>query len=266
MSGEAEGWDAEDDRRVVKMWEPLRFAVGSGYRFFPSSLAFRLAHRAFRLLARAVFSPVDRRFFRLKIEGEENLAFLRGGKVGCITVSNHVHYLDCIWVALSLRSHDLRFLSLAANFRIPLVRHLVRILGGFPLPETARQMARLNEELTRRVKKGGLAHVYPEGVLVPYCPSLRRFKRGAFLIAAEAGAPILPFVIVFRKADGPLRALRRRPCPTLLILPPVLPREGAEPKEESRRLMAEVWDRMRAAELASGKPNNLGSTRHGATC
>jgi 1-acyl-sn-glycerol-3-phosphate acyltransferase len=233
------------NERVVKMWEPFPFKVGPDYDFFPRSARFRAAAAFLRLLARTILPPFMRLAFGLRVRGGENARALRGS--GFITVCNHVHFLDCAMVGCNVDRRRLAYVSQASNFKIPLVRHLVRGLGAVPLPESTADAVRLDRELRDRIASGSPVHVYPEGVLAPYCGRLREFKRGAFALAVETGAPILPYVVSFRSPGGLRKVLKRHPCIDLRILPPIYPRLGCADRAESLRLMEEVRAAMAAA-------------------
>ena len=71
--------------------------------------------------------------------------------------------------------------------------------------------------------------MYPEGILYPYYNGLRRFRNGAFKIAADCGCGVTPAVITFRKRKGLYRLFRRKPCPPDSASPrPAGPEENAQ--------------------------------------
>ena len=123
------------------------------------------------------------------------------------------------------------FITLASNFKIPLVRHLIRILGGVPLPTDVQTTAEMFSEMGKALKKGACVQIYPEGILLPYCRGLRPFRRGAFYLAEENQVPVLPMVITFHSPTGIRRIYKRKPCLHLHILPPLWP-DPALPKRQ----------------------------------
>ncbi|WP_343209638.1 lysophospholipid acyltransferase family protein [Anaerolentibacter hominis] len=243
MESKDEEQPVYETERIVKMWEPLKFRWNEKFQFFPKSRLFRIGNRLIRELVYLIFIPVNRLVFGLRVTGRENLKKVQ--KTGVVTVCNHVHLLDCVILACAMRKRPVCFPTLQANFQIPVLRHLIRLLGGVPIPENKKGFLKLSRELNQYVRKGGLVHLYPETVLHPYYNGIRGFKRGAFLLAYETGAPILPFVITFRRPKGIRKYLKKKPCVTLHILEPVYPDLTANKKEETNRLMWEVYERMK---------------------
>ena len=103
------------------------------------------------------------------------------------------------------------------------------------------------EETGNWVAGGNWIHYYPEVVLHPYYQGIRGFKRGAFLTACEAGVPVIPMVISYRHPGGIAGLLRRKPCLTLKILPPVAPPSGGNKRVQTMQLMDTVYNVMNKA-------------------
>ncbi len=57
-------------------------------------------------------------------------------------------------------------------------------------------------EMTDAVKEAGLLECIREGSIEMYCDHLRKFSDGAFTIAVDANAPVLPVVITPRERKG----------------------------------------------------------------
>jgi 1-acyl-sn-glycerol-3-phosphate acyltransferase len=244
---------AASDQEVVHLWQAFPFEVTPDYAFFPDDPVFKAAHLAMDYLVYAVFAPIDALAFGLKIQGRENLAVLR--ETGAVTVANHVHILDCIFSASALRKPMPAFLSQASNFRVPIIRRLVRILGALPLPEDAAGLRALNAAVADHLRGGGVVHVYPEGVLIPYSRGIRPFRRGAFAFAADAGVPVLPMVITYRRPAGAYRLYKKKPLLTLTILPPLWPDPALAKGPASRELLSRTRQAMAAAFQAENDPS-----------
>lgn len=104
--------------------------------------------------------------------------------------------------------------------------------------------------------KGASVSIFPEGTR-SRDGEIHNFKAGAFLLAKDAGVPILPIVL-----DGTNRMVRKgwlmnwRNKITIRVLPPISAEEvEARPVKE---VMAEVHDSMVAAlaEIRGNKPSN----------
>ena len=230
-----------DEEHIVKMWTPLHFSTPQDYCYFPKSRMFRCMNLVLRYVI-YIFGPVIfKLFFGLKIIGREKLKNLPQKGV---TVCNHVHMLDCGVVACAMNRRRICIPTLESNFCIPFVRHLVRILGGIPLPEHIRPFRRMHEALVSYINEGHLVHVYPEAVLYPRYNGIRKFKRGAFTLAYDCNVPVIPYVIRYVEPDGWERLLHRKPVMRLYILDPVYPNTENNKKYETERLCALVHEKM----------------------
>jgi 1-acyl-sn-glycerol-3-phosphate acyltransferase len=217
------------------------FALDKDYPFLDTSWGFRfksaLLYFGIFTLVFAV-SPIR---FGLKIEGRRNLRknkeFLRKG---ALTVSNHVHRWDLLFVLQAIRYRRLYFPAWKENLSGP-DRGLIRLAGGIPVPTELhlfKFFSRAFEELHKRKK---WIHVFPESANWPYYRPIRPFKKGMFTLAWEYGIPILPLAFSYRKPRGLyalLNALRKRPLPmiTLRIGEPIMSDLSLSRKEAVKRL------------------------------
>lgn len=233
-----------EEEHIVKMWTPIPFRISEKYKFFPGSLLFKAAGGLLKTAVVILITFLGRAVWGLKIEGRKNFRKMKGGMV---TVCNHVHMLDCVFLASALRERHICFPTLQSNFQIPVIRHIIRLLGAVPILESKKGFKKTMEQLEGHLKKGGIVHLYPETVLHPYCRELRGFHRGAFVMAYDCDVPILPMVVSFRMPGRIARIYRRKPYVTLRILEPVAPDTGANKRAETERLKNEVHARMRAA-------------------
>jgi 1-acyl-sn-glycerol-3-phosphate acyltransferase len=108
-----------------------------------------------------------------------------------VVVANHESDLDvCLVSAFSPR--PTRLVSKAANKRVPLVAQAATAAGClFAGGEEHSFLA----DATGAVRAGVSVAFFPEGTR-SRGRGIRRFHKGAFEVAAETGAPILPLVIV----------------------------------------------------------------------
>lgn len=239
--------EEEDRPQGVHMWTPLKLHITEEYTYVPDAPLFQAGSALIRSLAYSVLPYIHRSTFRLQIEGREKLAQLEGGAV---TVCNHVHILDCSMVACAFDSRRLYFPTLKSNLEIPFIRHLVRLLGGFPIPTTVRSMACFSDTVRGLLHDGKIVHLFPEGELLPYYDGVRPFKKGAFTFAYDCRVPIVPFVITYRPVYGPARLTHRRPYLTLHVLDPIYPRYEDSRTAEIERLRLTCLTTMREAYMA----------------
>lgn len=157
--------------------------------------------------------------FGVRVKGRENLKGLRGG---IITVSNHVHHLDCGMVSAQMRRRRMVFASIPQNLKDKGISFFTRHLGCFPIPKTPQEFAVFEKRVGALLERGWAVHFFPEGHLEPYCPELRQFTRGAFVYACKFNIPVVPMMITYRKKVF----YKRKPPMTLTILPPLFPRDN----------------------------------------
>ncbi|MDD3242962.1 MAG: lysophospholipid acyltransferase family protein [Eubacteriales bacterium] len=235
----------DEKEHVIHLWAPFHLKVGPTYDYLGEGFWTRLGGRLLKPLVYLIFPAYNRLLFGLRIEGEE---ILRGLVGGAVTVCNHVHMIDCTMVAQAL-GYRRRFYmaTLQSNLEIPVIRHLVRQLGGIPIPQNPADFFRFYQAGKQALQRGDLLHVYPEGVLRPYYDGLRTFENGAFSFAYDAEVPVIPMVLLYRRETGFPHGRKKRPCLTLKILEPVYPRTDAPRRAEVVRLKQECRRKMEEA-------------------
>jgi 1-acyl-sn-glycerol-3-phosphate acyltransferase len=151
-------------------------------------MLYALAHPLVRFLAWI--------FFRLKVIGEENVP--RTG--GVIVAANHNSYLDIplLGCALTRRADNIAKAELFGN---RFVAAIFRTLGGFPVQRGDRGDRGAVEEAVRRLRKGHLLALYPEGRRSPDGRLLSP-KPGIGMLVARTRVPVVPVYI-----DGTGKAL-----------------------------------------------------------
>ncbi len=240
--------DPEDlNRHVVHMPTPFVYRVDRNYRFVNRNVFFRIGSTLlFYLIALPLLDIASKLFFGLKIEGKRNMRYLKGGAV---TVTNHIHVLDSPMVACCLFPRKPFFAALKSNFEIPVIRHLVRLLGGVPIPESPKALHAFMESMRKELEQGHIVHFYPEASLWPWHDELRPFRNGAFQLAVKSGVPVIPMVFTYRKPGAFRGKLRKKPLITLRIGEPAYPNELGT--ERSRVLEMRTAVRRTMEELMS---------------
>jgi 1-acyl-sn-glycerol-3-phosphate acyltransferase len=139
-------------------------------------------------------------FFRIinrhKVQGKEHLKKLKGQ--GFISVANHCHIFDTVLTGMALRPRDLWFASVQRNFEAPYYRKMFRILRGFPIPDGVFGLRQILKPVVTAVKSGKGVHFFPEAELWHLYQGIDHFQRGAFYLAHQANAPVLPLVHLFK--------------------------------------------------------------------
>ncbi|MEO7043628.1 MAG: lysophospholipid acyltransferase family protein [Gemmatimonadaceae bacterium] len=110
-----------------------------------------------------------------------------------IFICNHVSLFDIL--ALVARLPRNNFVAKAELFKIPVFGSGIRVLGTVPI-ERENQKAAFGayDIAAARIREGSSVVVFPEGTRGTEYP-LRRFKKGPFVLAIKAGAPIVPVIV-----------------------------------------------------------------------
>jgi 1-acyl-sn-glycerol-3-phosphate acyltransferase len=145
-----------------------------------------------------------------------------------IYVSNHESALD-IWVLLRILPAGVRFVAKEELFRIPVFGWYMR-LGGH-VPVNRQQHSRAVSSLHRAaeiVRAGTSLIVFPEGTRSVDC-RVHPFKKGPFVLALEAGVPVVPIAISGSGRITPKKVLSVHPGTIRVAVgDPVDPRRAAD--------------------------------------
>jgi len=137
--------------------------------------------------------------WRVEVLGREKIR--RGAAY--VMVANHQSLLD-ILVLFRLFVH-FKWVSKIENFRVPFIGWNMALNRYIGLRRGNREsVARMMEACARALAQGNSVMMFPEGTRSPD-GRLQRFKPGAFSLAQQAHADILPIVV-----EGTARALPKR--------------------------------------------------------
>jgi 1-acyl-sn-glycerol-3-phosphate acyltransferase len=154
----------------------------------------------YQMTMKAVRSGLRIAGIRVRVEGLENIP-----PGVCIFAANHVSNMDPLAFVPAIP----RRVSLLAKdeiFRIPILSKAMRLAKLIPVDRADREAAASSVDIAVQYLKEGLSFaVYPEGTrsrdgrLLP-------FKKGTFVMAIEAGVPVVPVSIagaqtLMRKGD-----------------------------------------------------------------
>jgi 1-acyl-sn-glycerol-3-phosphate acyltransferase len=137
-----------------------------------------------------------------------------------VAVSNHESYAD-----IFLISHlpwEMKWLAKDTVFKIPVMGWLMRMAGDIPVVRGDRKSAVLALQGCRdRLKKRTTVMIFPEGTRSK-TDELLPFKDGAFRLAIETGAPILPMAVAGTRHAMAKHSFRfRRARAEVRVLPPI---------------------------------------------
>jgi 1-acyl-sn-glycerol-3-phosphate acyltransferase len=110
-----------------------------------------------------------------------------------VVVSNHESFADILLI--SHLPWEMKWLSKAELFKVPVLGWLMRLAGDIPVRRGEGRSALEALQRCRTVLKNRVSvMVFPEGTRSPTADMLP-FKDGAFRLAIDAGVPILPLAV-----------------------------------------------------------------------
>jgi 1-acyl-sn-glycerol-3-phosphate acyltransferase len=155
----------------------------------------RIAARTFFLLAG----------MPLRLRGLENLP---PGQ--CVVVANHASYLDGVVMAAALPPR-FGFVIKREMSEVPVAGFLLRRIGSEFVDRFNRHKGGTDARRVLRTAASGHSLVFfPEGTFTPEV-GLGKFHTGAFAIAARAGCPVVPAVILGTRRNMPATRVLPRP-------------------------------------------------------
>lgn len=145
-----------------------------------------------------------------------------------VMVGNHTSNYDIYSLIYALKGYYYRFLVKREALFLPVFGWALWA-GGFPFVDR-RHGARARREMSRtgeKLKRSGMSIItFPEGTRNSTQDLLLPFKKGAFVLAIELQAPIVPFVIVGAKEVQPRHRFEIRSGVIRLVFLDPIPTEG----------------------------------------
>jgi 1-acyl-sn-glycerol-3-phosphate acyltransferase len=152
-------------------------------RFHRTRLYHGIYH-ATRWFVRGAFVPL----MRLDVRGAAHVP--RHGPL--IVACNHLHNFDPAVVGSAFPRH-LFFMAKKELFAVPVLRHIVRLYGGFEVDRGAVDRAALRYAV-HVVEDGEALFMFPEGTR-SVTGRIEKVLPGAAFVALRTGAPILPVAV-----------------------------------------------------------------------
>lgn len=230
-----------EDSHLLHFWQPCKFEIDENFNFVNDSFLFNTFSNLLYMIAYPLLHFITKFFYGFKIEGKENIENITTGKV---TVSNHVHPLDCTMVGLANAPKKTFYTSLETNFKIPIIRRIIKLLNTVPIPQNIKYTKAFMDSIDELLKNNKTVHFYPEGSLWPRYDKIRHFKNGAFDFAVRNNVPIVPMVIKFNKPKKINNFIKTRSTITLVIQKPIYPNRLLRKKEAITDLKERVYQSM----------------------
>lgn len=154
---------------------------------------------------------------KFSVKGADNLTV----SGPAIYVCNHQSNFDIplLYAGLPIQ---FRWMAKQELFKIPLFGLAMKRSGYIPIDRSNRKEAmRSLTAAAKRIRDGVSVIIFPEGTRSPD-GTLQPFKKGALLLAAKAGVPVIPMAIKGTQTVQPKGSLRVNATPVeLIILPPI---------------------------------------------
>lgn len=193
---------------------------------------------------------------RLVVEGREHVDFTRPH----VFVMNHQSMID-IAVAFVALPVNLRFVAKKVLSRVPFLGWYMAATGMIFVDRGRSERAvRSLREAGARIRAGASILAFPEGTRSPD-GSILPFKKGPFVVALEAGVPVVPVVIEGAAAVLPYRGFSIRPGTIRVRLGAPVPTEGL-PREARDELIGAVRGKMIEMHRAMGGAGGAGAATH----
>jgi 1-acyl-sn-glycerol-3-phosphate acyltransferase len=111
-----------------------------------------------------------------------------------VVVANHVSFVDILLI--SHLPFEMKWMSKSEFFKFPMVGWGMRLAGDIPLDRGDKKAGvQALIECRDRLKKRVSVMIFPEGTRSK-SGELQEFKDGAFRLAIQTGAPVLPLAVI----------------------------------------------------------------------
>lgn len=134
-------------------------------------------------ISRTAAIAILKLFFRLEVEGKENLP----EKNNFIIVANHASFLDPFVIAAAIPK-KIYWIALMSIYNVISLRWFMYKIGALPTGS-------VSDKAVRLLMEDKNICLFPEGTRT-YDGNLREFRRGAALLALKTGRPIVPCAIL----------------------------------------------------------------------
>ncbi|MBI1749792.1 MAG: 1-acyl-sn-glycerol-3-phosphate acyltransferase [Acidobacteria bacterium] len=158
------------------------------------------------LILHCILTRSPELLFRMSVAGARFALVICGIKVAveglenipagvCIFVANHTSNADPPAVVGAI-PRRVALLGKKEVFRVPILGTVLRLAGFVPVDRANRESAIASVDEALENLKGGVSYlVFPEGTRSPD-GRLRPFKKGSFVMAIRAQAPIVPVSVI----------------------------------------------------------------------
>jgi 1-acyl-sn-glycerol-3-phosphate acyltransferase len=189
---------------------------------------------------------------RVTVEGLDRIA----PATTYVFVSNHQSIYDTPVIFASL-PYQLRIIAKESLARFPVLGWHLKRGGHLFVDRRHPDRAGILKRWRKLVSEGLSLIIYAEGTRSPD-GRVARFKAGSFLLAIQAGLPIVPLAVIGTRRVMPKGRLRTEPAAVRLIVHhPIQPSVAGIPTVQDARALADRTHRIVAAAVRDGQPGEL---------
>ena len=191
----------------LTVWHALKVTVAAlaGVRDRPGGFYDRELRTWARRLLEVTALPVE-------VRGLDRLP-----PAACVYAANHASFVD-IWVMVARLPGSVRFVAKRELYRIPIFGWALRATGQIPMDRRDREAAARSYQSAADVVRGGRSViVFVEGTR-SRDGRLSEFKKGGFVLAIQAGVPLVPVYLRGTHAAMPRGGLWLRRRPVALVV------------------------------------------------
>jgi 1-acyl-sn-glycerol-3-phosphate acyltransferase len=135
---------------------------------------------------RIVVTAFFRIFYRIEVHGRSDLPSRPS-----VIVSNHLSFIDSLFIPISLSDRKVSFLAKAEYFEKRMPRLILRALGQIPCDRQSLRAAGALDSAEDALQSGRSVALYPEGTR-SRDGNLYRGRTGAARLAYRVGVPLVP--------------------------------------------------------------------------
>ncbi|MDR0495134.1 MAG: 1-acyl-sn-glycerol-3-phosphate acyltransferase [Treponema sp.] len=233
------------DEHTIEMKITHQVIVDENYPFLDKSFTFNFMRNLMYVGIVVLVFFLSHLRFGIKIEGRNILRKHRKLlKNGAMTVSNHIHKWDFLFVLEAVRFRTMYFPAWKENLNTP-DEKFIRYAGGIPIPDSLRLIKYFNQAFDEIITKKKWVHAYPEQALFYFYQPIRPFKKGVFTMAHRYNLPVIPMAFSYRKPHFPFTLVntfrsitgnQKLPMVTLRIGDPLLIDQNLPRKEAVQKL------------------------------
>ena len=156
-----------------------------------------------------------------------------------VFMSNHRSHFDVLAVVESLAEFQLRWVAKQELARVPFFGWALRQAGHIIIDRSdTAQAVRTLRAAREKMSRGVSVMIFPEGTRATADQTLLPFKKGGFMLAIEAGFPIVPIVVRGSGKVLPKDSWWVHPGPVEVIVGAPIPVEGRTREELMRETEA----------------------------